>query len=258
MLEDIQPARRGGRLSGRRSKGVTDNGAEAQRPDPVLVASGLWRRYGDGAAAVEALRGVDISLYPGRITALMGPSGSGKSTLLHLLAGLDTPTEGEIRLGGDLLSALSEQDRASWRAQHAGFVLQANNLIPSLTVEENVAAPMLIAGQSRKSSLQRAREMLAEVGLDHRAGAWPAEVSGGEAQRAAVARACAGSPKVVFADEPTGALDSAASTVVMELVARMSRAVGAATLLVTHDPEAAATGDEVLHLRDGKLAEQAS
>jgi ABC-type lipoprotein export system ATPase subunit len=183
----------------------------------------------------------------------MGPSGSGKSTLLHIVSGLEQPTSGEVEIEGRNLARLPEREKARYRARKIGFVLQRDNLIPSLNLEENVAAPLLIAGWSAAKARARAREMLERVGIAGRSRAWPAEVSGGEAQRAAVARACAGSPVLIVADEPTGALDKANGASVLRLLRELATQTGAATMLVSHDVSVAATADEVLELIDGLI-----
>jgi ABC-type lipoprotein export system ATPase subunit len=233
---------------------VSSNGNGRLGAPVVIAGRDLRKTYGEGESAVEAVRGVDIELHPGEITVLVGPSGSGKSSLLHLLSGLDTPTSGAVSFDGRTLSEMSEKELARWRAQQVGFVLQRNNLIPTLTIEENVAAPLILAGHSRAEAIERAREMLTVVGLGGRTGHWPAQVSGGEAARAAVARACAGKPSVIFADEPTGALDSENSRAVLELFTRLVRKAGVAALVVTHDPMVADAGDRVLRLVDGRIA----
>lgn len=223
-------------------------------PPPVLRAVGISKVHGKGSAAVEALHRCSIELRPGTVTVVVGRSGSGKSTLLHVLSGLDTPSTGRVWMNGAPLSELSETQRARWRARYIGFVLQRDNLIPSLTLEENVAAPLILAGTARSEAVRRAREMLSVVGLSHRARAWPANVSGGEAQRAAVARACAGSPRLLFSDEPTGSLDVAASNEVLDLFVELSHRTNAAALLVTHDPAASELADTVVRIEDGWLA----
>lgn len=224
-----------------------------QQLEPVLSAVGVTKEYGAGESAVSAVRGVDLDLMAGQITVLMGPSGSGKSTLMHLLAGLERPTSGEVMFEGRALGDFADDELASWRARHAGFVLQRNNLVPTLTVEENVAAPLMLTGMPRGRALGRARLRLAELGLDRRGRHWPSAVSGGEAARTAVARAVVGTPRVVFADEPTGALDSASSAVVIELLVEQVRASGAAALVVTHDPTVAEAGDRVVRIVDGRI-----
>jgi ABC-type lipoprotein export system ATPase subunit len=243
-------------LSDTATRGVTTASANGSGRGATTVITGrdLRKTYGEADSAVEAVRGVDIALHAGEITVLVGPSGSGKSSLLHLLSGLDTPSSGTVSFDGKSLAEMKEKELAAWRAEHVGFVLQRNNLIPTLTLEENVAAPLILAGASRAEALERARDMLTVVGLGGRTKHWPAQVSGGEAARAAVARACAGNPRVIFADEPTGALDSENSRAVLELFTKLVRKTGVAALVVTHDPMVAAAGDRVLRLVDGRIA----
>jgi ABC-type lipoprotein export system ATPase subunit len=193
-----------------------------------------------------------VRVERGEILAVVGPSGSGKSTLLHLLAGLDRPTKGTVQINGQDLSTLSDAASATLRARHIGFVLQRANLIPSLTVRENVAAPLMLTGIARAKALPRADAMLERVGVGARRAAFPGEISGGEAQRAAVARACIGTPAIVFADEPTGAVDQAAGQLVMDLFTDLIRSTGAGVLIVTHDMAVAERGDSCLRLLDGK------
>jgi len=221
-----------------------------------LQAQRLVKTFGRGPGRVQALRGCDISLRAGEITAVVGASGSGKSTLLHLLCGLDNPTEGWIQIDGRDFEDVGPRERARWRAEEIGIVLQRDNLIPSLTLRENVAAPAMLSGERRQVALKRAEEMLDAVGLTSRRHSWPAEISGGEAQRAAVARACAGDRQLIFADEPTGSLDSHAGAVVLEIFQTLVRRCDAATLLVTHDPYAAAIADRTLRMVDGQLSEE--
>jgi predicted ABC-type transport system involved in lysophospholipase L1 biosynthesis ATPase subunit len=219
----------------------------------VLEGRGLEKTYGSGSAAIAAVRGVDIALQAGQVTTLMGPSGSGKSTLLHLLAGLETPSVGTVHYQGGPLADLSEDELARWRAEHAGFVLQRNNLIPTLNVAENVAAPQILAGERRQVAMERARAALTDVGLAGRVSQFPTQLSGGEAARAAVARACLGSPSIIFADEPTGNLDRENGAVVLDLLISKVRATGAAALIVSHDQVVADAGDRVLRLVDGRV-----
>jgi len=222
---------------------------------PVAAAIAVSKRYGDGPSAVWAVRDCDLALFAGKIVAVVGPSGSGKSTLLHLISGLETPTSGDVRVGGRLLAGLGEQERARFRAGQVGYVLQRDNLIPSLTVDENVAAPLMIAGWPRARALSRAKDVLERVGLGARTRAWPAQLSGGEAQRAAIARACAGTPLLIAADEPTGALDSTSGSQVLGLFLDLVHGSGAAGLVVTHDPAVASAADRVLRMADGRLVE---
>jgi ABC-type lipoprotein export system ATPase subunit len=222
----------------------------------VLEGRDLAKRYGEGTNAVEAVSHASLALRAGEITVLMGPSGSGKSTLLHLLSGLEQPTSGTVMAEGKNLSQLSESELAGWRATSVGFVLQRNNLIPNLTLAENVAAPKILAGERKAVAVERARAALIEVGLSARCDAFPAQVSGGEAARAAIARACLGDPRLIFADEPTGALDTDNSHAVMELLLTKSRMARAGVLIVTHDAIVASAGDRILRMTDGTLGAQ--
>jgi ABC-type lipoprotein export system ATPase subunit len=232
--------------------GVVDAGT------PTIVGSGLVKVYGEGDAATTALAGVDVEVRPGRMLAILGPSGSGKSTLMHLMAGIDSPTEGFVEVGGRRLDELSDIASAELRATEFGFVLQRDNLIPALSVRENVAAPLLLAGVKRDEAMERADALLERVGIAARAEALPNEISGGEAQRAAVARACVGRPSVIFADEPTGALDRARGDEVIVLLREMLSETGAAAVVVTHDAKVAEQADETLRLVDGHVADAGS
>lgn len=234
-----------------------DQSREDARPDePVLVARGLRKEYGSGAARTVALHGADLEMYRGRMIAIVGPSGSGKSTLLHLLSGLDVPTSGAVAIAGRDLSTMTDAHAAEWRARHAGFVLQRDNLIPALRLDENVAAPLLLSGVPHRRAFERAHAMLARVGLDRHVGAFPSDVSGGQAQRAAVARACVGAPTVVFADEPTGALDRNAGDGVIALLREIVRELDTTAVVVTHDAEVAAAADEIVRIEDGRITER--
>lgn len=239
----------------RGSTAAADQPAGESTVAPVLTARGLTKIYGEGDTAAPALRGVDVELFSGRLLAVVGPSGSGKSTLLHLLAGVDESSEGTVEIDGRPLSSMSDAESAHFRASQIGFILQRDNLIPSLTIRENAAAPMLLSGVQRGDALARATESLERVGLEHRLDAFPHEVSGGEAQRAAVARACTGKPLLVFADEPTGSLDQAAGEGVIALLCELVVDIDAAGLIVTHDPEVAARAHETLLLVDGRQRE---
>ncbi|HGY08497.1 MAG TPA: ABC transporter ATP-binding protein [Oceanithermus profundus] len=217
----------------------------------MLRAANLSKRYRQGTALVTALEGFSYDFPPGA-TAVVGPSGSGKTTLLNLLAGFDLPSEGEVELGGARLDRLGEDERAGVRLNHAGFVFQSWNLLPTLTALENVAFPLLLAGVSPQERRARALGLLEQVGLAARADHRPNQLSGGEQQRVAIARALALEPAVLFADEPTGNLDSASGHRVLDLL--LEHAVGERRLvLVTHDLEIAARAERVLHLRDGRL-----
>jgi putative ABC transport system ATP-binding protein len=222
----------------------------------VVVGRGLTKRYGEGASAVDALRGVTIELAPATLTAIMGPSGSGKSTLMHLLAGLDTPTEGDVWLAGTSLAGLSEGDRTRLRRNRVGFVFQQFNLLPMLTVEQNILLPLRIAGQE----IQREwlDWLLVAIGLEHRRKARPPELSGGEQQRVSLARALIPRPAIVFADEPTGNLDSRGTEVILTMLRRAVDDLGQTIVIITHDPLAAARADRVLFLQDGLVVREAS
>jgi putative ABC transport system ATP-binding protein len=217
----------------------------------VVSATGLVRRYGEGATAVEALRGISLDVAEARMTAIMGPSGSGKSTLMHLLAGLDDPTEGSIVLAGTEIVGLGERKLTLLRRQTIGFVFQFFNLLPMLTAEENITLPLSIAG--RKPDPAWLEELLDTVGIADRRGHRPAELSGGQQQRVAVARALITRPKVLFADEPTGNLDSRSSKEVLTLLRRAVDDWGQTIVMVSHDAGAAAMADRILFLADGRI-----
>jgi putative ABC transport system ATP-binding protein len=224
----------------------------------VVQAIGLEKLYGEGAAAVHALRGVDLEIPRGQFAAIMGPSGSGKSTLLHLLGGLDTPTSGEVRVGDATLSRLSDRELTLLRRDHMGFIFQFFNLLPTLNAEENVALPLMLAGRDLGRHRDRVVELLELVGLGARRRHLPQQLSGGEQQRVAVARALVTSPDIVLADEPTGNLDTAAGDQVLAILRRSSTDLGQTIVMVTHDPARASVADRVLFMRDGRLVHEAS
>ena len=225
--------------------------ATAPAESPVVSAEALVRRYGEGALAVEALRVVSLDVDGGRMTAIMGPSGSGKSTLMHMLAGLDTPTEGSIVLDGVDITRLSEKKLTLLRRETIGFVFQFFNLLPMLTAEENVTLPLAIAGE--KPDPAWVEELLDTFGIADRRMHRPAELSGGQQQRVAIARALITRPKVLFADEPTGNLDSTSSKEVLSLLRRSVDEWGQTIVMVTHDAGAAALADRILFLADGRI-----
>ena len=217
----------------------------------VVTARALSRRFGEGETAVEALRGVWLEIARGQLTAVMGPSGSGKSTLMHLLAGLDRPTSGEVWIDGTELTRLGDTELTKLRRRDIGFVFQFFNLLPMLTAEENVLLPLSIAG--RKPDRAWLEELLATVGLTQRRAHRPSELSGGQQQRVAIARALVSKPAVVFADEPTGNLDSQTSGEVLALLREAVADYGQTTVMVTHDASAAAIADRIVFLADGQV-----
>jgi putative ABC transport system ATP-binding protein len=222
--------------------------------DGVVVARDLTRRYGAGETAVDALRGVSLSIPHGHLTAVMGPSGSGKSTLMHILAGLDAPTSGSVAIDGVEVTSLKDNELTKLRRRHIGFVFQFFNLLPMLSAEENVVLPLSIAGE--KPDKAWLAELLDATGLSDRRSHRPAELSGGQQQRVAVARALVSKPTVLFADEPTGNLDSHTSAEILALVRSAVDTYGQTTVMVTHDPRAATIADRVLFLADGLVVKE--
>ncbi len=221
----------------------------ATSPAPIVSTAELHRQYGEGEAAVHALRGVSLGFPAGEFTAIMGPSGSGKSTLMHLLAGLDRPTSGSVVVAGLELANLDDKKLTSLRRDKLGFVFQAYNLIPVLTARENITLPLMLAGT--KVDKEWFDKLVDAVGLGDRLTHRPAELSGGQQQRVAIARALIARPAVVFADEPTGNLDSKSASEVLELLRRAVDEFGQTVIMVTHDAGAAASADRVVMLRDG-------
>jgi putative ABC transport system ATP-binding protein len=223
---------------------------------PVLRLRQVVREVEEGGVRRPILRGVDLDVAPGTLVALLGPSGSGKSTLLNVVSGIDTPDAGEVEVAGVSLHRLSEGDRTRFRRDRMGFVFQFFNLIPTLTVMENLLLPMELAGRATPEDRERARALLARVGLGDRADAWPDRLSGGEQQRVAVARALAHAPEIVLADEPTGNLDPETGTIVLDLLESLVRDTGTTLFMVTHAAVAAARADRVLELEGGRLVER--
>ena len=224
--------------------------------DAIVTATDVRRRYGEGDAAVDALAGVTTAFERGRYSAIMGPSGSGKSTLMHILAGLDRPTSGSVELDGVEITALDDADLTRLRRDKLGFIFQFFNLIPVLTAEENIVLPLSIAG--KRPDDERLHQLVETVELADRLTHRPAELSGGQQQRVAVARALISKPAVVFADEPTGNLDSKSSEEVLRLLRRSVDDLGQTVVMVTHDPEAASYADRLVVLRDGRIVHDAA
>lgn len=223
-------------------------------PVPAATARGLTRSYGTGDATVHALRGVDLNLPAGRFTAIMGASGSGKSTLMHCLAGLDLPTQGSVTVAGVGLESLDDTALTVFRRGHIGFVFQSFNLLPMLTAEQNILLPLDLAGRARSPETRdRVDQVVDTLGLRDRLTHRPSELSGGQQQRVAIARALATGPAIVFADEPTGNLDSEASSEVLGFLRRSIRELGQTVVMVTHELEAAAYADDVVVIADGRI-----
>jgi putative ABC transport system ATP-binding protein len=218
---------------------------------PVVSGRDLVRRYGQGDTAVDALRGVSVDIAEGRLTAVMGPSGSGKSTLMHILAGLDRPTSGDVSVAGVEITTLDDTELTKLRRDHIGFIFQFFNLLPMLTAAENIALPVKLAGG--KPDPEWLAELIGKVGLGDRLTHRPAELSGGQQQRVAVARALVSRPSVMFADEPTGNLDSTTGGEILALLRESVDSLGQTTVMVTHDAHAAAIADRVLFLADGRI-----
>ena len=229
---------------------------QADRPDhlaadAVVTARDVVRRYGTGDTAVDALRGVSVDIAAGRLTAVMGPSGSGKSTLRHIRAGLDNPTSGDVSVAGVDISGLDDTELTKLRRDHIGFIFQFFNLLPMLTAAENIVLPLKLAGG--KPDQAWLDQLVEQVGLTERLGHRPSELSGGQQQRVAVARALVSRPSVMFADEPTGNLDSTTSGEILALLRDSVDTLGQTTVMVTHDAHAAAIADRVLFLADGDI-----
>ena len=228
--------------------------APAESSEAVVAAHDLTRRYGEGETAVDALRGVSLDVKAGQLVAVMGPSGSGKSTLMHILAGLDKPTTGTVTIADTEITTLPDAKLTRLRRKHIGFVFQFFNLLPMLSAEENIVLPLSIAGE--KPEREWLDELLTSTGLSDRRGHRPAELSGGQQQRVAIARALVTRPTILFADEPTGNLDSKTSGEILELMRASVDTYGQTTVMVTHEARAAAIADRVLFLADGLIVKE--
>jgi putative ABC transport system ATP-binding protein len=221
---------------------------------PVVAASAVTRTFGTGDAEVHALRGIDVDFRPGTFSAIMGPSGSGKSTLMHCLAGLDTVTSGSVRLGDLEITTMGDRELTRLRREKVGFIFQSFNLLPTLTAEQNIVLPLEIAG--RRLNRELFDLMVDMVGLRDRLGHRPSELSGGQQQRVAVARAFISEPQVIFADEPTGNLDTRSGADVLDFLRVSVRRLGQTIIMVTHDAVAASYADRIVFLRDGRLVHE--
>ena len=220
----------------------------------VVAAHDVTRRYGEDATAVDALRGVSLDVRAGEVVAVMGPSGSGKSTLMHTLAGLDKPTRGSVAIGGEEITGMDDAKLTQLRRDHVGFVFQFFNLLPMLSAEDNIVLPLTIAGEH--ADRPWLEELLSRTGLDGRRTHRPAELSGGEQQRVAIARALVTRPTILFADEPTGNLDSKTSAEILELLKMSARDYSQTIVMVTHDPRGASIADRILFLADGLIVKE--
>ena len=223
---------------------------------PIIQLTGIVKRYGTGAAAATALSGLDLTIARGEFASLMGPSGSGKTTLLNLVAGLDTADAGSVVVNGTPIGGLADRELADLRLRTMGFVFQSFNLLPALTVERNVAWPLQFAGFSRAEVRDRTTEALRRVGVEGRGARRPAELSGGEQQRVAIARALVSRPTILFADEPTGNLDSKTGGQILELIRESVDSYGQTTVMVTHEARAASIADRILFLADGLIVKE--
>jgi putative ABC transport system ATP-binding protein len=231
-----------------------ERAAQQRTAGPVVQANEITRVYGEGETAVHALNGCSMEVKHGELTAVMGPSGSGKSTMMHILAGLDRPTAGNVRIEGIDITDLGDNELTKLRRKHIGFIFQFFNLLPMLTAEENIRLPLELAGD--KIDEEWVNEVIKRTGLDDRRTHRPSELSGGQQQRVAIARALATRPTVIFADEPTGNLDSATSKEILDLVREMVTNYGQTTVMVTHDGNAAAIADRIFFLADGCIVKE--
>ncbi|HEV7302060.1 MAG TPA: ABC transporter ATP-binding protein [Tepidisphaeraceae bacterium] len=221
-----------------------------------IECRGLTREYRRGENVIRPLDGLDLDIECGTFLALMGPSGSGKTTLLNLIAGIDSPTSGTLVIGGTEIGRMSRSKLATWRATNVGYVFQLYNLVPVLTAYENVELPLLLHPLSRKARHERVTTALDLVSLTDRHDHFPRQLSGGQEQRVAIARAIVGDPTIIVADEPTGDLDKASASQIMDLLVRLNQDLGKTLVMVTHDPKSAAYARQVLHLEKGRLVEQ--
>lgn len=238
-------------MTGKASEKVTQK--EGADNTAMVEARGVEKEYAAGGVRVHALRGVDLSIPRGEIVAVMGPSGCGKTTLLNCLSGLDEFDGGEVLVSGESISGMSDRKRTRFRAERMGFIFQTYNLIPVLSAVENVELPLLVAGAKPREARRRATSVLETVGVSEQAGKRPNEMSGGQQQRVTVARSLVNNPAIVWADEPTGALDSETSTMIMDLLVELNREQGQTFVLVTHDASVAQRAHRIVRMRDGRI-----
>jgi putative ABC transport system ATP-binding protein len=222
-------------------------------PRLAVSCRNVTKEFGQGDSRTRTLRGIDLDVRPGEMTLLVGPSGCGKTTLISIIAGILDPTAGSVSVLGTDLARLSASRKVNFRGSHIGFVFQQYNLLPALTAAENAAVPLLIAGRPRRQAIERARALLAELGLEDRQGALPAQLSGGQQQRVAIARALIHEPRLLVCDEPTAALDAASGQTVMELLRKIAVQPNRAVIVVTHDSRVFGFGDRIVHLEDGRV-----
>ena len=226
----------------------------SERPEPLVITRGLTRTYGEGQAAVHALRGLDLEVGRGELVALVGASGSGKSTLLHLLGAMDRPSSGSVRVAGAELGDLRDAEAARFRGETLGFIFQFFNLVPTLSILDNVSLPARLAGASAAASRETAQDLLERVGLGTRPTARPEELSGGQQQRVAIARALANEPDLVLADEPTGNLDRGTGAAVLDLLQELVDERGLTLIMATHADDAVARASRTIRIEDGRLS----
>lgn len=229
-----------------------------KRGKPIIQVRELWKIYRMGEEEAAALKGVSLDILQGEICCIFGTSGSGKSTLLNLLAGMERPTAGEVRIRGAQVSRMNEEELAVFRQRYMGFIFQSYNLLPSMTAVENTALPLMFRGVPKREREEEAVKMLKRVGLSHRLGHYPGQMSGGQQQRTGIARAFASRPEVIFADDPTGNLDSRTTEDIMEMIIGFARRYRQTIVMVTHDPDMERYADRVIRLVDGVIVRNES
>jgi len=232
------------------------DGAHEAPETPMIEATGVYKTYGTGATAIQALRDISLRVPRGEMVAIMGPSGCGKTTLLNCLSGLDTIDRGEILIEGVDITTMPDKQKTTYRARRMGFVFQTYNLLPVLSAAENVELPLVVSGVGGQEARKMALAALKLVGLEDRATHWPSELSGGQRQRVTIARALVNNPAIVWADEPTGNLDSQMANEVIELMEKLNREEGHTFVIVTHDPGVGRRCDRIVRMRDGEIVDE--